>query len=350
MKRTFSLLLTAALLCGTLIGCGTQTNPPATESPDSSPVSTPETPSTPDSMEDSRTQVNFTVLSGPTGVGAAKLIQEDEANTTLNDYGVTVAAANEEVTAALINGSTDIAAVATNVAANLSAKTNGNIQVLAINTLGVLYILEKGDSVHNIADLAGKTLYATGQGANPEFVLNHLLTQNGVEPEQVDIQWLTPQEITAKMKAEEQAICMLPVPAATGLMMQDSTIRQAISLSSEWDELEQGALAMGCVVVRKDFAEEHPQAVTDFLTEYEASISYMSDEANRADAASLVAAYEITANEGIAAKAIPQCNLTFLTGEPMRKTLEQYYTVLFQANPASIGGSMPYDSFYYGLS
>ncbi len=347
MKRSLSALLAAALALSLLSGCGPKNA--GSNSSSSSGSSSGSSSSSPDVSQPVPTgSVRLTVLSGPTGVGAAKLLADD-AGSTAPAYDATVASANDEVTAALINGSTDIAAVATNVAANLAAKTDGGIQVLAVNTLGVLYILEKGDTVHSMADLRGKTLYATGQGANPEYVLNYLLTQNKVDPAQVDIEWLTAQEVSAKMASSEKAICMLPVPAATALMLQDTKVRQAVSLSEEWERLEQGALPMGCVVARTEFIEANPQAVSNFLTQYQASIAYMSDPANLDEAAKLVAQFQLTPNEKIAAAAIPQCNLTFLTGEDMKNVLEEYYQVLFQADPASIGGSMPYDSFYYGV-
>lgn len=347
MKRNLSLLLAAALALSLLSGCGpknSSSSSSVSSGSASGSVSSSSSSSSDVSQPPKADAIDFTVLSGPTGVGAAKLLADHAGS-----YDVTVASANDEVTAALINGSTDIAAVATNVAANLAAKTNGGIQVLAVNTLGVLYILEKGDTVHSIADLKGKTLYATGQGANPEYVLNYLLTQNKVDPAQVDIQWLTAQEITAKMTSSEKAICMLPVPAATALMLQDTKVRQAVSLSDEWDKLDQGSLPMGCVVARTEFIEANPQAVADFLTQYQTSIAYMSDPTNVESAAKLVAQFEITPNEKIAAAAIPQCNLTFLVGEDMKNVLEEYYQVLFQADPAAIGGSIPYDSFYYGV-
>ena len=346
MKKTLSLLLAAAMTLSLLAGCGSKNNNDASQSAAGSGSAS----QSQQGVE--KTGVNFMALSGPTGVGAAYLMKYYSAETSPADCPValnsTVAADNKEVTDALVNGTADIAAVATNVAANLAAKTDGGIQVLAVNTLGVLYILEKGDSVQSMADLAGKTVYATGQGANPEYVLNYLLTQNGVDPSQVDIQWMTAQEVTAQMASGDSAICMLPVPAATALMMKDEGVRQALSLSDEWDKLGQGSLAMGCVVGRTQFIEEHPETVDAFLDLYGDSITFMSDEHGVAGAAALVGELGITANEQIAQKAIPQCNLTFLTGADMKATLEEYYQVLFQADPASIGGSMPYDAFYYG--
>lgn len=348
MKKTLSLLLAAAMTLSLLAGCGSKNNNDASQSAAGSGSAS----ASQSQQGVEKTGVNFMALSGPTGVGAAYLMKYYSAETSPADCPValnsTVAADNKEVTDALVNGTADIAAVATNVAANLAAKTDGGIQVLAVNTLGVLYILEKGDSVQSMADLAGKTVYATGQGANPEYVLNYLLTQNGVDPSQVDIQWMTAQEVTAQMASGDSAICMLPVPAATALMMKDQSVRQALSLSDEWDKLGQGSLAMGCVVGRTQFIEEHPETVDAFLDLYGDSITFMSDEHGVAGAAALAGELGITANEQIAQKAIPQCNLTFLTGADMKATLEEYYQVLFQADPASIGGSMPYDAFYYG--
>ena len=353
MKKKLSLLLAAAMVFSALAGCGPKSS--GSSSSAASSASGSASASTPDDTA-LPAEVNFMVLSGPTGVGAAYLIDGYGADSALADapfvLNTTVAAENTEVTNALVNGDADIAAIATNVAANLVAKTDGGIQVLAVNTLGVLYILEKGDTVQSMADLKGKTLYApsTAKGANPEYILNHLLRENGVEPDQVDIQWMTPQEITAQIASSDAGICMLPVPAATALLMKDSGVREALSLSDEWDKLDQGALPMGCVVARTGFIEENPEVVDAFVDLYGDSISFMSDGNNSADAAALVAKYGITANEQIAAKAIPQCNLTFLTGPEMKETLEGYYQVLFQADPASIGGAMPYDSFYYGVA
>lgn len=182
---------------------------------------------------------------------------------------------NSEATALLSNGEADIAAVATNVASNFYHKTDGSIQMLAVNTMGVLYILEKGDSIQSMADLQGKTIYATGQGANPEYILNYLLTQNGLDPAaDVTIQWLTAQEVTANMLSAEDGVCMLPVPAATALLMKDPGVRQALDLSAEWDAVSSTPLPMGCIVARREFVEEHPEAVDAFLDLYGDSISF----------------------------------------------------------------------------
>ena len=354
MKRTLSLLLAAALSLGLLAGCGRSGS---SSSGSSQPEGSGGSSSSGSSQErQPAEEIDFMVLNGPTGVGASWLLDNYSLENAPEDapfaLNATVVADNSEVTAALINRSADIAALSTNVAANLSAKSDGAIQVLAVNTLGVLYILEKGDSVQSMADLAGKTLLApsTGKGANPEYILNYLLEQSGVDPTQVDIQWMTPQEITAQMTTSEAGICMLPVPAATALLLQDSGVRQALSLSEEWDSLGAGPLPMGCLVVRTAYLEEHPQEVERFLTAYGQSIQFMSDPDNLDQAAQLVAQFQITPSEQVAAAAIPQCNLTFLTGQEMRDVLESYYAVLFQAAPDSIGGGLPYDAFYYGLS
>ena len=355
MKRTLSLLLTAALALSLLAGCGPKTPAGASAPVPGSSSSQPDRSdqdSSQSTPEVDAPVIKFMALSGPTGVGAAKLMADHDAdaqNSAIASYEIVTD--NTQVQTALANGDVDIAAIATNAAASLYAKTDGGIQVLAVNTLGVLYILEKGDTVHAMADLAGKTLYCPSntKGANPEHILNHLLTGNGVDPSDVNIEWLTPQEITAKLTSSDAGICMLPVPAATALLVKDSGVREAVSLSDAWQDLEGSPLPMGCVVARTEYIEENPLGVEAFLAAYEKSINYISDPANSADASALVAQYEFAPNDQVAARAIPQCSLTFITGQEMKTTLEDYYTILFQAAPESIGGGLPYDSFYYGV-
>ena len=351
LKKQLSLLLCGALMASALAGCGNGGSSSSASGSDSTSGSQSASTSAGDtSQSEAYVLPDFMVLSGPTGVGAAKLMADNEAAESYDKVAAssTVEADNQAVSSALINGDVDIAAVATNVAANLYNQSEGAVQVLAVNTLGVLYILEKGDTVTSMADLAGKTVYATGEGANPEYVLNYLLTENGVDPADVDIQWMTAQEVTAQMVSSEDGICMLPVPAATALMIQDSGVREALSLSEEWENLGEGPLPMGCIVARTDYIEENPQGVEAFLSAYEDSIAYMSDPDNLEEAAELVAQYNITANANIAKAAIPQCNLVCLTGDEMKSVLEAYYQVLFDADPTSIGGALPDASFYYG--
>ena len=230
MKRKL-LALTMALLMlgGALAGCGQKSAETTTPAPETSaPVETTAQPT-----QETGDTVRFAVLNGPTGVGAAKLMADSDAGTTANSYNVEVFTANDQVAAGLTNGEIDIAAVASNVAANLYNKTDGGIQMLAVSGLGVLYILENGDTVHSMADLAGRTIYATGQGANPEYVLNYLLTENGVDPADVDIQWKTGDEITTLMVSGEADLCMLPVPAATAVQLKNADVREALDLSVE---------------------------------------------------------------------------------------------------------------------
>ena len=356
MKRTLSLLLAAALALTLLAGCGPK-NPPAGGSSSSAPGSSSSQLDGSGSADQSTPEADipvlkFMALSGPTGVGASWLMKNYSAENTYEDMPFhldsTIVTDNQEVTNALVNGDVDIAAIATNVAANLSAKSDGAIQVLAVNTLGVLYILEKGDTVHSMSDLKGQIVYAPSntKGANPEHILNHLLKGNGVDPSQVNIQWLTPQEITAQMTSSDAGICMLPVPAATALLIQDSGVREAVSLSGAWMDLEGSELPMGCVVARTEFIEKSdPALIEAFLDLYGDSISFMEGPG----AGSLAVELGILPNEKVAEKAIPQCSLTLITGQEMKNMLEDYYSILFQAAPESIGGGLPYDSFYYGV-
>lgn len=336
-----------ALALGLTLLCSCRPKPPApTPTPEPTPTQPVSTPA-PEPVE-----VDVAMLKGPTGLGAAKLMEDDGMNrlSGKNRYGFLPCAEPTEAVALLTKGEADIAALPTNLASTLYHKTDGDIQLLALNTYGVLYILENGDTIESMEDLEGKTVHAYGQGANPEFVLNYLLEQNGVEPETVDVQWHSPtDEVSTLMAAGEADVCMLPVPAATAVLMQNGDVREALDLTEEWTEAgADGVLTMGCVVVRTEFAEEHPEAVETFLEEYEASIDYMMDPANLSDAALLAEKQGIVPKAAVAEKAIPAANLCFVTGDEMMDGIQGYYQVLFQADPASIGGSIPDGAFYYG--
>ena len=293
------------------------------------------------------TDINIAVLSGPTGIGAVGLMEANDNNETENKYSFTIAAANDEVVAGITSGTYDIAAVATNVAANLYNKTNGAVQLAALNTYGVLYILENGDSVQSVADLEGRTIYAAGQGANPEYVLKYILEKNGLTPdEDVTIEFKDAESISAGMVSGEYDLCMLPVPAVTGVKLQNKDVRTALDLTEEWDKVsEKGTLTMGSIIVRKEFAEKNPEAVKIFLEEYAESIETVLDDATHAG--ELCETYGIVPKAAIATKAIPECSLCCVTGEDVRAAIEPYYEVLYGFNPAAIGGEMPGDDFYY---
>ena len=361
MKKTVSLVLCLALLVGLLAACAPkETAADPTPSEETTQTAEPTPSPSPEATDPTapRTVVNLAVLSGPTGMGAAQLMAQNAAGNTKNDYRVTVETDNSAVSTKLINGEYDIAAVATNLASSLYHKTNGGVQLAAINTLGVLYILGRGidETVSSLADLSGKTIVAFGQSANPEYVLDYLLTENGLDPDaDVDIQWkASADEVTAAMLAGEADWCMLPVPAATALQVKsEGSIQPVFNLSQEWDALQNGSqLTMGCIVVRTEFAQENPQAVTDFLAEYQDSITYMTgDESSRhADdpsPAQLLADNGLLPSAAIAEKALPAANLVCITGTDMRDTIQGYYEVLFKADPKSIGGSIPDDAFYF---
>ena len=246
----------------------------------------------------------------------------------------------------LTNGELDIAAIPTNLAATLYNRTDGGIKLLALNTLGVLHILENGDTVNSLADLEGRTLYATGQGSNPEYVLNYLLEANGLDPAaDVDIQWLASEELTTRMASGDIDLCMLPVPAATTVMMQNSDVRDAIDLNDAWTESgAQGTFTMGCLVARTEWLEDNSELVPGILEEYAASIDYANS--NPEEAAALIEQYGIVPKAAVAQAAIPQANMVCITGEDM-KGIADYYQVLFDADPTSIGGAIPGEDFYY---
>ncbi len=288
-------------------------------------------------------------MTGPTGIGLVSLMDKSEKNETAQKYEFSLYASAQEIVPLLVKGELDIAAVPANLAAVQFNKNDGFVQTIAINNLGVLSILEKGDSVGSVADLKGKVIYApaSGKGAVPEYALNYILTQNGIDPaKDVTIEWKTEvTEIIAALKKTEGGIALLPQPAATNALNNVEGLREAINVNDAWNTLGgDSKLVTGVIVVRTAFAAENPDAVAKFLEEYEASAKFVNE--NVEEAAKLVGKYEIAA-EAIALKAIPKCNITFIKGEEMKSVLSAYLKTLYDENATSIGGAMPSDSFYY---
>lgn len=299
-------------------------------------------------------------LKGPTAMGLVELMSlSDTANemmegkenvvSTGNTYEFTLAGSADEVTPALIKGDLDMACVPANLAAVLYGKTGGAVEVLAVNTLGVLYIVENGETVQSMADLKGQTIVAAGKGSTPEYALRYLLTENGIDPDKdVTIDWKSEHsECVAALASGQAAIALLPQPFVTVAQTKIEGLRMALDLTAEWDKLDNGsALITGVIVARRDVVEANPGAVDSFLQDYAASVEWVN--ANNADAAQLIAEYGIIEAAPVAEKALPYCNIVCITGSEMKDKLSGYLQVLADAEPSSVGGALPGDDFYYG--
>ena len=267
-----------------------------------------------------------------------------------NEYTFEVSSAPDEVMAKLINGSVDIAALPTNVAAAVYNKSEQEISIAAINTLGVLHILERGDTIQSVSDLEGKTIYATGQGSTPEYVLNYILQKNNIQ--HITVEYMAEHaELATALLSGDVNIALLPEPNVTAVLLKDNTIHQALDLTEEWNttqltnSLMPSQLAMGCIVARKDFIQNNTDAFENFLKEYEESVNYINN--NISEAAELVQKYGIMDSATAAEKAIPNCNIVFIANDEMKNALQGFYQILFEANPKSIGGALPNEDFYY---
>ena len=285
--------------------------------------------------------VNIGVLKGPTGMSAAWLMDQNDQKLSANEYNFTVAGTPDAITGQLINGDMDIAALPTNAISALYNKTEGKISVLGVNALGVLYILENGNSINSVSDLAGKTVLASGKGSTAEYVLNYILEKNGVIAE---IVWAAEHSEAATLALKgDYDIVMLPEPFVTNVTAKSDAFRVALDLTEEWEALGNGELTMGGIAVRTAFLEEHPDAVKAFVDEYGKSVAFTHSQPE--DAAKLIAKYEIAAEE-VAKNAIPRCNIVWLHGKDYKAVLENFLGVVYNANPAGIGGKMPGNDFY----
>lgn len=331
MKKKIYLALILLFSAAALFAAGTKNDPSVVLSSVQDPV-----------------KVDIAALKGPTAMGMVKLMSDSEngLNSDGNEYSFILEGAVDAVTPKLVKGEVDISAIPANLASVLYNNTGSQIQVLAINTLGVLYIAEKGDTIKSVEDLRGRTIYASGKGATPEYALMYILEQNGLKVgKDVFIEWRSEHaECVAALLASENAVAMLPQPFLTTALMNNPDVRVALDLNTLWYEKMGSELITGVVAARKDFVENNEVAVRAFLDSYEQSVEFVNS--NNAEAAKLIGDYGIIA-EKVALKALPGCNITFISGERMQQALSNYLEVLYEQNPASVGGKVPEEGFYF---
>lgn len=370
MKKTLSYLLAGVMAAMMLGGCGasssgsssaaettaetaaeteaasSETNAPETEAETENPAAETE-----GQGEDSAEAVSVRVgsLKGPTSMGLVYLMDMDEKGTASNDYEFTMVTAADELLPQVINGNLDIALVPANVASTLYNKTQGQISVIDINTLGVLYAVSGDSSIKSFSDLKGKTVYMTGKGTTPDYVFRYLLNANGMADGDLTLEYKSEAaEVAALLKEQPDAVGILPQPFVTVACTQNENLGIVLDLTKEWDAIqtESGSqLVTGVTVVRNEFLSQHPEAVDSFLTEHAESAAYVNE--NPAQAAELVVKTGIIEKAPIAEKALPYCNITCITGSEMQAALSGYLEVLFNQDPASVGGVLPGDDFYY---
>ena len=291
-------------------------------------------------------EASVAALKGPTAMGMVKMMDDGA-----GDLDFAIYASIDEITPKLVKGEVDIAAVPANLASVLYNNTQGQVRVLAINTLGVLYIVENGDTVHSVEDLRGRTIYASGKGATPEYALNYLLSASGIDPQNdVNIEYKSEHtECLTALVATEGAVAMLPQPFVTTAQMNQPTVRIALDMNEEWARLQEGneqksALITGVVVARTEFIDAHPQVVSDFMDAYAASVAYVNENVDLA--AALIGKFDIIP-EAVAKIALPYCQIVYIDGEDMRTQLSGYLQVLYGQNPDSVGKALPDEDFYY---
>lgn len=326
MKKVISLLL-AVLLVFSLAACGAKDADAPAE----------------------KTNIRLATLKGPTGIGTAKLMQENDAGNAANNYTVTLCADPTEVMSGMAAGNFDLAACPLNMASVMYNKLSGNLQILAINTLGTLYMLSANDVV-DIGALRGKTVVLAGQGATPEYVLNYLLEKNGLQ-DAVTIEFKSEHAEVATLAAAADAndtrVFLLPEPNVTAAMLQNKALKNVLDLSAAFESASGVSLAMGCIVAKKDFAEQNKAAIDAFLAEYKTSVDFTASDVD--GAAALCEQYGIIPQAAVAKQAIPRCSITCVTGADMQKIATENLNVLLNADMKAVGGKMPGNDFWYGV-
>lgn len=293
-----------------------------------------------DGAKKPQSAIRMAALKGPTGMGTAPLMDKEK----YPDYDITIGSDPSAVTASFIAGEYDVAAVPVNVASVLYNKLEGDVVMLGITTLGVLYIVETGSEINSISDLAGKTLYATGQGSTPEYILNYVLEKNGLTDVTVEFK-AEHSELASLMATGEVTLGMMPEPNITTTMKKNPDLHVALDLTAEWDKISDTKLVQGVLIARRSFAEAHEEQIKTLISDYAKAAELINTASD--EAAQLIVDAEILPSVQVAKVAIPRCNIVFISGEDMKKTASAMFDVLFSADPKSVGGKVPGEDMYF---
>lgn len=292
---------------------------------------------------------NVGTLKGPSGIGMIKMISDNATDNKIGNTAVnfTISGAPDEIVAKLLSGELDAASVPMNTAAILYNKTNGGFVIASVNTLGVIYVVENGSSVNDIADLAGKTIYMGGKGSTADIAFRYTLSLYGLNPDtDVTIVYTAEHaEAAAYAASTPGGIALLPEPYVTSVTMKNANARVALDITQLYESKSGSSLMMTAFVVNKEFADNYPGTVNAFLKKYSDSVDYVNSDV--ADAAALVAQYGILPSAEVAAKAIPNCNIIFEYASDKQADITALLNVFYNYNPSSVGGSVPGDDFFY---
>ena len=337
LLRALLVILTLTLIIVPLSACA--------DKEDDAPAATTTAAST---EPDRDLEMKIYLLNGTTALGASKLIVDAKAGNTDMNYKIETFAAADQITGAIVSGECAIAALPTNAAANLYKKSEGKIQLLAINTLGVLYLLDNGEGVTDFESLKGKTIYLPGAGSNPEFITAALLEANGLTSDDVTLDTTTypsPDALSTAVTAGEAKLAVLPEPKVTVVCSGNADVKVAMNFTTEWEKVYgENTLAQGCLVVNTAFAKAHPAEVAKFLDDYKASVEYIA--AGSDEAINAIVAAGILPKAPVAKKALPNCNICFIEGADMKAAISVFYEKLHASNPKSIA-AIPDDAFYF---
>lgn len=338
MKKFSRILITLGMTVMLLAGCTNASQP----------------------AQETKVSVRVGSLKGPTTIGLLQLMDEAEQGKTALDYSFTMATQADELAGKLLTGDLDIALIPANLAANLYWGSNAKLQIIDVNTLGVLYLVSRDSELKNIGDLKGRTIYLTGKGTSPDIVLQYLLKANGISTDDVTLEYKTEATevaavLTTGAEQSDEAVGVLPQPFVTVACAQDEELQVVMDLTKEWEKVQQdgSSLVTGVTVANREFIENHPDAVEAFLTDHRNSVDYINGNVDQA--AAWAVAKEIIAKEPVARKAIPGCNVVCITGADMKQALGGYFMALYEANPKVVGEPAVepkdalWDDLYYGV-
>ena len=346
MKKIIALLV---ILCiGVLAGCGQIVNSQET-SPGNTETNTATAETSADDTEtnapDHQTVVTVVAPKSPATIPVLRMIENDcmgeNIKLDLQLYGDM-----EAMMALASGGDYGILIVPVHTAANLK---NKGIDVKMVNAFGWggMYLSTTDPDCNGWKDLEGKELYVPAKGSVPDIMTQYFLSQNGLEiGKNVEVVYSSHAEIAQLIAAGTIQYAVDAQPFVTSNLKNVDGYRVISEFAEDWKLTQGEAYSMpgNCTVVNSDYLSENESVVLDFNKKFSDAIKWMVE--NPDEAGALANTY-LNANAELIAAAMPGFCLDYKSAADARNDVEEYFKVLLELKPESIGDKIPDESFYY---
>jgi len=319
MKKNLLVLLFAAITVVFLVSCSAETRPE---------------------------QIKVVTPAGATAISIVKPMKDtQEIGGTKVLYEVVPS--TDLIVARLTAKEADFAIVPVNLAAQLYRKQMP-YSLTSVVTWGNLFIVSS-EELEGWDAMKGQDIYLMGKGLVPDIVFRTLLKENGLDPDKdVNLIYLSgATELAPNFISGKSRISMLPEPSLTTVKMKKSDTHVYLDLQEEWKKAfgTDAGYPQAGILVKNDLIKCNPGLVKQYLGILEEGMNWLNE--NPKDAGAYAEELNLDLPAAVVEKSIPGNNIQHKYISDVKDQLNDFYRVLFDFSPETVGGELPDNGLYY---